>query len=190
LGKIKFILVISNELVSIGITAIIKEFFPKAEIDDKISDFDLRQDNTFLLTDEVRTFPFGNCGYFLDKDAVRLIKSQKIKPLVGILLSDTKTEFKNALHKLIKLEPYHSDNFKDAFFLELENKEEVKPTDSLSARENEIISHLLKGVTSAEIAEILKISVETVKTHRKNINKKLKVSNVQELIIKLKGTNS
>lgn len=51
----------------------------------------------------------------------------------------------------------------------------------LSSRELEIIQLMARGKTSFEIAEILFLSEETVKTHRKNIFRKLDVHHVAEL---------
>lgn len=52
----------------------------------------------------------------------------------------------------------------------------------LSEREIEIIKLVVMGKTSAEISEILFISEETVKTHRKNIFKKLKIHHITDLM--------
>lgn len=52
----------------------------------------------------------------------------------------------------------------------------------LSNREVEIVQLLVRGKTSAEIADILHISRETVGTHRKNIVRKTACKNVVELI--------
>lgn len=52
----------------------------------------------------------------------------------------------------------------------------------LSNREVEIVRLLVQGKTSAEIADILYISRETVATHRKNIIRKTQCKNVIELI--------
>jgi DNA-binding NarL/FixJ family response regulator len=52
----------------------------------------------------------------------------------------------------------------------------------LSDREIEIVRLIIKGKSSGEIAEILFISEETVKTHRKNIFKKLNIHHVTELM--------
>lgn len=59
----------------------------------------------------------------------------------------------------------------------------------LSEREIEIARLLVRGQTNKEISEILYISVNTVKTHIKNIYKKLSVSNRIQLIYLLQ-TNS
>ena len=61
------------------------------------------------------------------------------------------------------------------------NQEEIKKY-KLSAREIEIIQKLSSGLSSSQIAENLFISEHTVKTHRKNILKKLDLHNSSELI--------
>lgn len=52
----------------------------------------------------------------------------------------------------------------------------------LSKQEKEIIKLIIEGKTSKEIALILCISKSTVDTHRKNINRKLEISNCGSLI--------
>ena len=54
----------------------------------------------------------------------------------------------------------------------------------LSKRETEIIKLISDGLINSEIASKLNISLHTVKTHRKNINKKASCKNVSELINK------
>ncbi|MBR8653807.1 helix-turn-helix transcriptional regulator [Achromobacter sp. Marseille-Q0513] len=51
----------------------------------------------------------------------------------------------------------------------------------LSPREAEIVGLILKGYCSKEIAQKLKIGIETVKTHRKNAYARLDVSSAPEL---------
>lgn len=48
---------------------------------------------------------------------------------------------------------------------------------NLSKQEKEIIRLVVRGNQSKEIAEILNISKNTVDTHRKNINRKLEITN-------------
>ncbi len=52
----------------------------------------------------------------------------------------------------------------------------------LSLREKVIIRLLAKGMTSMEIASAQHISVHTVNTHRKNINKKLNIKSTAALL--------
>jgi len=56
------------------------------------------------------------------------------------------------------------------------------PFDTLSMRDKEILKHIADGSTSKEIAEKLFISLSTVKSHRNNIMKKLKVNDMASLI--------
>ncbi|MCZ4590578.1 LuxR C-terminal-related transcriptional regulator [Rhodococcus opacus] len=58
---------------------------------------------------------------------------------------------------------------------------EAGPPD-LTGRENEVLDLLLQGVTNAEIATTMFVSVETVKSHVKNILRKCGATNRSELI--------
>ena len=59
-----------------------------------------------------------------------------------------------------------------------------RETENLSQRESEILSHLAKGYHDKEIAEKLFLSVETVRTHLRNIYKKLHVRSRTEAVLK------
>jgi DNA-binding NarL/FixJ family response regulator len=52
----------------------------------------------------------------------------------------------------------------------------------LSERETDVLKLVLKGQTSSQIAEQLNLSTFTVSTHRKNITKKTKANNIDNLI--------
>jgi|JI6StandDraft_1071083.scaffolds.fasta_scaffold00625_13 DNA-binding NarL/FixJ family response regulator len=53
---------------------------------------------------------------------------------------------------------------------------------NLTKKEIEILRELSRGSTDFEVAQVLNISFETVKTHNKNIFKKLSVRNRSEAI--------
>jgi len=59
-----------------------------------------------------------------------------------------------------------------------------KETVGLTEREHEILSHLAKGYRYKEIADALFISVETVRTHLRNIYEKLHVRSRTEAVLK------
>ena len=61
------------------------------------------------------------------------------------------------------------------------NTQEEKET--LSAREKEIVSLVVKGFTNQEIADKLYLSIHTVITHRRNIAKKLEIHSATGLTI-------
>jgi len=54
--------------------------------------------------------------------------------------------------------------------------------EKLSRREKEVIQLIKLGLKNREIAKQLELAYETVKTHRKNIFRKLKINNVSQLI--------
>lgn len=51
----------------------------------------------------------------------------------------------------------------------------------LTPREADVLTHLQEGQSNAEIAAVLHVGVETVRTHRRNIYRKLGVSTRREL---------
>ena len=61
--------------------------------------------------------------------------------------------------------------------------------EDLTEREEEILKELSNGYSPKEIAETLKISIQTVRTHIKNIYKKLEVNNQIQLLKKAKEKN-
>lgn len=61
--------------------------------------------------------------------------------------------------------------------------EPAEEKETLSAREKEIISFVVKGLTNQEIADQLFLSVHTVITHRRNIARKLEIHSATGLTI-------
>ena len=53
----------------------------------------------------------------------------------------------------------------------------------LSDRENEVVALVAKGSTNKEIADLLKISIHTVITHRKNISRKTGIKSISGLTV-------
>lgn len=52
----------------------------------------------------------------------------------------------------------------------------------LTTRETQILHMILMGFRRSKIAEKLEVSPETIKTHRKNLMRKLDVNNITELV--------
>jgi DNA-binding NarL/FixJ family response regulator len=76
---------------------------------------------------------------------------------------------------------YYSDVFLDMLF-EDNDKKAPEPV-YLTSSEVEIVRMIAKGMTTKEIAKQKYISFHTVMTHRRNILRKLDVSNASELIM-------
>ena len=58
----------------------------------------------------------------------------------------------------------------------------LDPYETLTRREREVLHHVIKGLTNAEIAQELSVAVTTVATHRAHLMKKLGVHNQTELL--------
>ncbi|WKN40671.1 helix-turn-helix domain-containing protein [Tunicatimonas pelagia] len=54
--------------------------------------------------------------------------------------------------------------------------------DQLTNREKEVIPLVVRGLTSTQIAEKLRITRSTVDTHRKNVNRKLAIESPYQLV--------
>lgn len=54
----------------------------------------------------------------------------------------------------------------------------------LTGRELQILHLILQGLSRSSIAEQLDVSAETIKTHRRNLMRKLEVNNVTQLVAK------
>ena len=61
-------------------------------------------------------------------------------------------------------------------------KESFSATLKLTLREKEIVQLIVKGLTTAQIAEKLNNSTNTIETHRRNLYRKLDVKNLTELV--------
>lgn len=101
----------------------------------------------------------------------------------GYLLKNTdEKELKEAIITVFEGRKYYNKNISELMIgnMSLEGEE----TRKLSARENEILQFVARGLTTKEIAEQLCVSSRTVETHRFNMMKKLQVQNSAELITK------
>ena len=59
----------------------------------------------------------------------------------------------------------------------------------LSRRETQILKMIADGMINKDIADTLSLSIQTIETHRKNINQKLQVNSMVDLIHKVKEMN-
>jgi DNA-binding NarL/FixJ family response regulator len=144
----------------------------------------------------------------LDYNAVDDLKNikEKFPHLVILLLSDctSRTEFteltkigiKNILYKTadrdeilaaidaaIKGKKYFAGEILDMLMETEETKLFPEEPAHLTCSEIEIVRLIANGLTTKEIALRKNISFHTVNTHRKNIFRKMQVSNASELII-------
>jgi two-component system nitrate/nitrite response regulator NarL len=104
----------------------------------------------------------------------------------GYLLKDsTPSELRAAIQKVMAGESAFSAaaarQLSTALRQEEQNRERAERVASLTAREMDVLQHVVAGRTNKETAALLGISHRTVETHRENILKKLGVRSVAEL---------
>ncbi|MEN0052656.1 MAG: response regulator transcription factor [Mucilaginibacter sp.] len=94
-------------------------------------------------------------------------------------------EFIEAVYATANGVEYFCDSTSKILFGDKQLMHAVENAASLSSRETEIIHLIAKGLTNKDIADKLYLSVHTIKTHRKNIIKKLGFTfkNAAELVM-------
>jgi DNA-binding NarL/FixJ family response regulator len=85
----------------------------------------------------------------------------------------SREELVTAVYKTANDEQFFCQNTFETLFGNRLLPEREEPANTLSSRETEIIRLIASGMTNKEIAEKLFLSIHTVKTHRKNIIKKI-----------------
>lgn len=106
----------------------------------------------------------------------------------GYLLKDSSgTDIINAINAVIKGDTYLSPSIsrqviEDYVSLKRTKSSREELYGQLSNREREVFQMIAEGRSTREIAEVLCVSVSTVKTHRSNIMEKLQMENISQLI--------
>ena len=93
-------------------------------------------------------------------------------------------EILSAVEAALKGKKYYGDEILDMILESNDSKQVIEESAHLTISELEIVRLITGGMTTKEIAEKKCISFHTVNTHRKNIFRKLNVSNASELIIR------
>lgn len=99
-----------------------------------------------------------------------------------LLKSAGKDEIIQAIEKVAAGEKYFSTEVTTAILSQNREKMATITTSQLTKREREIIQLIASGLSNPAIAEQLFLSTDTVKTHRKNIMRKLDVNNTAQLV--------
>lgn len=109
-----------------------------------------------------------------------IFKSEKPEPNIFGILVHTDIEWFGEIK-------YGSNNYigKDLNHFRLPDKELILEGCILTEREFQIIKLIKEGLSSKQIGEKIYLSSHTIDTHRRNILKKTKKSNIAELVIDL-----
>ena len=100
----------------------------------------------------------------------------------------THNELSEAINSIVQGKDYFSKSISEKMFLEMvrrtkagvnqpENEEKI-----ISPREKEILTKVAEGLSNAEIADQLCISIRTVETHKTNLFRKLGFSGTVDLV--------
>lgn len=102
----------------------------------------------------------------------------------GLLLKSAhRIELTDAAHKVAAGEHFLGKQFSRMMTREYVRLAKVKKNKKhITLREREVLGHLVQGLTSSEIADILFISPRTVEKHRTNLLKKLGQKNTAGLV--------
>jgi DNA-binding NarL/FixJ family response regulator len=102
----------------------------------------------------------------------------------GYLLKNTeRIELEHAIITVHEGGKYFSQSI-NSILAEAALRPDVGEVGELTAREKEVLELVANGHSTKQIADLLKISIRTVESHRINMLKKMKVNNSAELIRK------
>lgn len=100
-----------------------------------------------------------------------------------IFTTSAREEILTAIQFTLKEKKYISEEILDLLLDSSESKSSNEKQPRLTTSEIEIVKLVANGMTAKEIAVKRNLSIHTVNTHRKNIFRKLAVTNVSELIM-------
>jgi DNA-binding NarL/FixJ family response regulator len=141
-----------------------------------ISDIELPGEDTFAflesLRNKVESLPILVVSMHKKNSVIRKCKEIGVK---GYLLKDEDEQLQKAIETIINGGEYYSKAIQDFC------KKTKSAFINISHREEEIIKLIAKGYSNNDIAKRLYLSIETVKTHKKNIKLKLGVNSTIEI---------
>jgi len=197
----KFLLADDHSIVRTGISFLLRQEYPHAEIDE-CADGDAvwkkmeKQSYDLAILD--LSMP-GSDSMSLLKNILAIHPQQKILILsmspeeiyakkylqLGVKgfinKSAGSAELRRAIRAVMSNSRYLTQEMKDILAKEELLGIRQSPFAALSARELEVLPHLLEGLNVTEIAALLSVHTSTIGTHKARIFKKLGVSNVVEL---------
>jgi DNA-binding NarL/FixJ family response regulator len=105
----------------------------------------------------------------------------------GYLLKESaSTEVIKAVHKVCAGQCYLSQKISDPTIIDYLRQPETNETEDLlavlSSREREVLQLVVEGKSSAEIANLLCLSINTVKTYRSRLMQKLNLNDLPSLV--------
>lgn len=146
-------------------------------------DINLPNKNGFKIAEEIkRSFGSVKIIFLSMYSEASFIDKAKLIEVHGYMLKhSTKEELIECLNAVLADKIYYDPKL-EVPAINLHQKDIFVKQFAVSPRELDVINLICKGLNSQEIAQKLSVSIETVKTHRKNIYFKLGVTSVFELV--------
>jgi len=142
-----------------------------------ISDIELPGEDVFsLLTSIKLNHPKLPILIITMHNKLSVIKKCKELKIEGYILKDDHKLIIESIQEILSGKEYYSKKVLKT--LDILNKKEKL----LTPKEEEIITLIANGKSNHEIANDLSISYNTIKTHRKNINRKLLLNSTADII--------
>ena len=161
-----------------------KEYIAKNSIDVFICDLNINSIDGFVLLEELKprlkfTKKIILTAYY---EEFLIVKAKKMGVNAFLKKETTAEELISVIEADLNDKFYVNgkDSKSASIYKEIDNP--IINKFRISKQEKEVIKLIIKGLTSKEIAEVLFVSKTTVDTHRKNIHKKLEISNSSSLI--------
>ncbi|MDA3910469.1 MAG: response regulator transcription factor [Bacteroidales bacterium] len=208
MNKIRVILVDDHELVRDGIKSLLSKS-PEIEVIGEAGDFYLLKSILTDLNADVILMDI-NLPNISGIEAVRMLKPEfpNLKFLMLSMYNNedfvinavkagasgylpkntTHQELSEAINTIYQGNDYFSKSISEKLFLEMMRRTKigVNQTETedaiITTREKEILTKVAEGLSNAEIADQLCISIRTVETHKTNLFKKLKFSSTVDLV--------
>ncbi len=203
MGTITTIVADGNEIFRHGLSSILREadFEILSEIDNGaliltayenvlpelcVISFDMPEISGIQLANKISDkFPNAKILILTDNASEKTLNEFLDSGANGLLLkSADKIELVEAAKKISDGETHLGNQFSKMMtreYLRLSRLKKGKRT-SITPREQEVLSYIVKGLTSSEIGEKLFISPRTVDKHRTNLLKKLGLKNTASLV--------
>jgi len=196
------LIVDDHSIVRSGLILLIKDFMSHAQIDeayDGDSAFEaVKKNNYDLIVMDVNmpnTDSFGVLSSILSfKPSARVIifsmndeelyaKRYLKMGAMGYLRKDApSSEIQKAISSVLNNKKYMSAELSEMLLSDLQDKSRLdNPFDKLSPREFELVQHLSRGESVAQMSQTLNLHKSTVGTHKARIFEKLKCANIIEL---------
>lgn len=197
-----FLVVDDHAIVRSGLILLIKDFMSHAEIDEAydgdsafkkikqnnydliIMDVNMPNTDSFGLLNSILSFKPSTKIIIFSMNAEDLYAKRYLKMgAMGYLRKDTPgDEIQKAISSVLNNKKYISAELSEILLLDLRDKKHLEnPFDKLSPREFELVQHLSRGESVAQISQTLNLHKSTVGTHKARIFEKLQCTNVIEL---------